>query len=139
MPVRPAIIPGLVYDDAPAAIGFLVRAFGFTEHLVVPGSGGTVAHAQLALDGNLLMLSSITPDKRARYEMNSPAALGATTACMNVVLDDPDAHHARAAAAGAEIVAAPHANDYGGRGYEARDPEGHLWCFMSYDPYSPAL
>jgi uncharacterized glyoxalase superfamily protein PhnB len=26
--------------------------------------------------------------------------------------------------------------DYGGRGYNCRDPEGYLWSFGSYDPWA---
>jgi uncharacterized glyoxalase superfamily protein PhnB len=26
--------------------------------------------------------------------------------------------------------------DYGGRGYSARDPQGQLWNFGSYDPWA---
>ena len=26
--------------------------------------------------------------------------------------------------------------DYGGRGYSCRDPEGHLWNFGTFDPWN---
>ncbi len=139
MPVRPSITPSLVYNDAPAAIGFLCNAFGFTEQLRVPGaSDGQIAHAQLTLgDGIMVMLSSATPGTRERFGMVAPAAAGGlVTACLCVALDDPDAHHARAAAAGADVIAPPHDNDYGGRGYEVRDLEGNVWSFASYDPWA---
>jgi uncharacterized glyoxalase superfamily protein PhnB len=51
-------------------------------------------------------------------------------------VEDADAHHARAVAAGAEVVADLVDQDYGGRGYSCRDPEGHLWNFGTYDPWS---
>ena len=52
---------------------------------------------------------------------------------------DPDAHCAQAKAAGAEIVRGPYANDgYPGRAYDARDPEGNVWNFGSYDPWADA-
>ena len=38
----------------------------------------------------------------------------------------------RAAAAGAEIVRAVRDEDFGSRGFVARDPEGNLWSFGSY-------
>jgi uncharacterized glyoxalase superfamily protein PhnB len=46
-----------------------------------------------------------------------------------------DAHHARAVAAGANVVRAPSTNDYGAeywsdRAYGVLDPEGHLWWFI---------
>ena len=138
MSVRPSITPCLVYDDAVAAIDFLCRAFGFTRNLVVPGaSDRDIAHAQLTLDGNMIMLSSAGPGPRERFGMVAPSATaGLVTACICVTLDDPDAHHAKAAASGAVILAAPHDNPYGGRGYEARDREGNVWSFASYDPYA---
>jgi uncharacterized glyoxalase superfamily protein PhnB len=139
MPVRPSITPALAYHDAPAAIGFLCGAFGFTEQLRVPGPDhNQIIHAQLTLgDGIMVMLSTATPGARERFGMVAPGAVGGlVTACLCVALDDPDAHHARAAAAGADIIAPPHDNDYGGRGYEARDLEGNVWSFSSYDPWA---
>ncbi len=34
----PTIVPTLRYDDAPAAVEWLCRAFGFAIQLVVPGA-----------------------------------------------------------------------------------------------------
>jgi uncharacterized glyoxalase superfamily protein PhnB len=53
-----------------------------------------------------------------------------------VIVEDPDAHHARAVAAGAEVVMPLEDKDYGGRGYSCRDPEGHVWSFGDYDPFA---
>ena len=39
-------------------------------------------------------------------------------------------------AAGAEIVIEIKDEDYGGRDYSCRDPEGHVWNFGSYDPWA---
>ena len=51
-----------------------------------------------------------------------------------MVVDDVDAHCARARGAGAEILVEPFDPEYGGRMYTCRDPEGHVWSFGSYDP-----
>ena len=40
-------------------------------------------------------------------------------------------------AAGAEIVIDLHDTDYGSRDYSAKDPEGYLWDFGTYDPAAP--
>jgi uncharacterized glyoxalase superfamily protein PhnB len=134
MPVRPAIIPGLVYDNAPHGIAFLCDAFGFERHLVVPGEQpDEIIHAQLVLDGCMVMINSPSAE-----EAQSPPT-GRPKLWIYVVIDNPDAHHARAAAAGATIIAAPHDNDYGGRGYEVRDSEGNVWSFGSYDPSAAAV
>ena len=139
MPVRPAIIPSLVYADAPRAIDFLCRAFGFDRVMVIEEDGqpDKVAHAQLNLAGNIIMLNSSTTEMRERYKIAAPGETGGVVSGgIYVTLDDPDAHHARASAAGADIVAPPSDKPYGGRGYDARDPEGHFWSFGSYDPWA---
>jgi uncharacterized glyoxalase superfamily protein PhnB len=53
-------------------------------------------------------------------------------------VEDADKHYARAVAAGAEIVMELRDEDYGGRDYSCRDPEGHVWNFGSYDPWAVA-
>ena len=37
--------------------------------------------------------------------------------------------------AGARIINPPTDQDYGGRSYEARDLEGNVWSFGTYDPF----
>ena len=102
MPVRKAIIPSLVYADAHRAIDFLGTAFGFERVMVVDGEPGQVAHAQLKLADNIVMLSSANPATRERYRVVSPGETGGlVTSGLYVTLDDPDAHHARASEAGA--------------------------------------
>lgn len=134
MPVHDAIIPGLQYADAPAAIDWLERAFGFTRQLVVPDGNNGIAHAQLLLDGNMIMLGSVRgPDV---YGRKTPAEAGGVTMTISVTLDNPDAHHARAAAAGAKIISPVEDMEYGGRSYCARDCGGHVWTFGSYDPWA---
>jgi uncharacterized glyoxalase superfamily protein PhnB len=136
--VRPAIIPCFVYDNAPAAIDFLCAAFGFERHLVATGeTPSDILHAQLTLDGNMIMLSTGRPTTRERFGMVAPGSTnGLVTSCTCVTVADPDAHYAKAKKAGAGIVMEPHDNPYGGRGYEARDPEGNVWSFSNYDPWA---
>ena len=142
MPVKPAIIPTLRYADAPAAIRFLCDAFGFEEHAVYADDRdpSIVHHAQLVRDGNMIMLSSTRSADDSEYDRKartrSVAEAGGVTQAIYVVLDDVDGHADRARAAGAEIFMAPEDQDYGGRCYSARDPEGHVWSFGSYDPWA---
>ena len=62
----------------------------------------------------------------------------ASTVSLYVVVEDPDAHHERAVAAGASVVRPLEDMDYGSREYSVRDPEGNLWSFGTYDPYRAA-
>lgn len=128
------IFPAVSYEDAPAAIEWLKRAFGFTEQLVVPGENGMIDHAQLQLRDNLIMLGSARPEL---FGMSTPKRLNGTTMSFYICVPDPDAMHDRAMAAGATIVRALNNTDYGSREFICRDPEGHLWGFGTYDPNSP--
>ena len=127
----PAIVPCLSYRDAPAAIAWLKEAFGFTENMIVPGPDGTIAHAQLALGTGLIMVGSERDDE---LKLRIPCNLGGVTQSIYVVVEDADAHYARAVAAGAEIVRELEDTPYDSRDYSARDPEGHLWNFGTYRP-----
>lgn len=137
---RQSLMPCLRYRDAPAAIDFLCRAFGFERHAVYADDKdpSVVHHAQLRLGDCLVMLSSARDDDaQSIYRWRTPAEAGGVTMCVCCVIDDPDAHHARAEAAGADIVTAPHDNEgYPGRSYNVRDPEGNDWDFGTYDPWA---
>jgi uncharacterized glyoxalase superfamily protein PhnB len=128
---EPRIYPCLRYLDAPAAIAWLGRAFGFEELMVVPGeTAGTVAHAELRMGSCVVMLGSARDDAYGQ----SPRTLGGVTQTVYMAVGDPDALHARAAAAGAEIIRLPTDTDYGSREFSCRDPEGHVWSFGTWRP-----
>jgi uncharacterized glyoxalase superfamily protein PhnB len=134
---RATVIPTMRYKDAPAAIEWLCRVFGFEEHLVVPNPDGTIAHAQLSFGNGMIMLGSARPDEYGRL-LAQPAEIGGReTQTPYVIVSDPDAIYARAKASGAEIVTDIHDADYGGRFFSCRDLEGHHWNFGSFDPWTP--
>ena len=130
------IIPGMRYRDAPAAIEWLCRAFGFSKHLVVPDDNGGIAHAQLVLGGGMIMLGSYRDEGEYDRLVSLPRDVGTNTQAAYIVVDAIDDHYRRAVDAGAEIVYELADQDYGGRLYSAKDPEGHLWNFGSYDPWA---
>lgn len=130
------IYPFMSYDNAPAAIEWLVAAFGFEAVAVYQAEDGTINHAELCLgDAGWVMLSSTHDD---RFNVRTPRSLGASTQGIAAYVDDIDAHYQQAKAAGAELVDDLSDTDYGARGYTARDPEGHLWSFGNYRPGAPA-
>ena len=127
------IIPALRYRDAAAAIDWLCTVFGFARKMVVPGEGGKIAHAELTLDNGMIMLGDVETEYGRLVA--APAKGQPVTQGIYVVVDDVDAHYARAKSAGAEIVIDIKTQDYGGRDYTARDLEGHVWTFGTYDPW----
>jgi uncharacterized glyoxalase superfamily protein PhnB len=131
------VMTGLRYHDAPAAIDWLCRAFGFERHLVVPGeTEGSIAHAELRFGNGMVMLGSAGKHGGGWDEvMTTPREIGGlNTQSLYVIVEDPAAHHARAVAAGAQIVMPLEKKDFGGSGYSCRDLEGHVWSFGDYDP-----
>jgi uncharacterized glyoxalase superfamily protein PhnB len=129
--VTSKLIPTMRYQDAPAAIDWLVKAFGFEKQLVIPNPDGTIAHAQLKFGPDFIMVGSSRDDV---LSMKSPRELGGVTQSIYFYIPGVDVHYDRAKAAGAEIVIELKDMDYGSREYSARDPEGHLWHFGTYLP-----
>ena len=122
------VYPYLNYRDAPAAIDWLEQAFGFERGLVVDEPGGIIAHAQLSLDGGVIMLAT------AREGRKTPVDTAGNHGGLYVAIEDVDAHCERARAAGATITREPNDTEYGSREYGAIDPEGHEWSFGTYRP-----
>jgi uncharacterized glyoxalase superfamily protein PhnB len=116
------IFPTLRYRDARAAIEWLERAFGLAPKEVHEDDTGAVVHAELAFRGNLIMIGS----EREAGDAKGPGVY--------VVVEDPDEHHRVAKEAGAEITMELSDQDYGSRDYAAKDPEGNLWYFGTYQP-----
>lgn len=133
---HPNIFPTLRYEDASAAIDWLGGAFGFEEKEVHRSEDGTVQHAELKLGAGLVMLGQHRGEQ-GWMDSAAPDPL-ASPQGVYVVIGDPDAHHDRAKAAGARIVMGLTDQDYGSREYSARDLEGNLWSFGTYDPYATA-
>ncbi|HEY4957052.1 MAG TPA: VOC family protein [Caldimonas sp.] len=134
---RSTLIPALRYRDAPAAIEWLCRVIGFEKHLVVPGPDNTIAHAQLALGGGMLMLGSVDNGSDYGTRIRQPDEIGGfETQSAYVVVADADAVLARAKAEGWVIVIDIKDEDYGGRGFSCLDPEGRLWNVGTYDPWA---
>jgi uncharacterized glyoxalase superfamily protein PhnB len=131
------VVPMIAYEDAGAAADWLCEAFGFSERgerYVM--EDGTIGHAELELDGEVVMLATPNRDyespKRhretcdaARRWLDNPWVVDGVL----VLVDDLDAHHASAAAAGANVIRPPEEGP-DGRLYTAEDLEGHRWMFQ---------
>lgn len=134
---RSTIVPGMFYRNAPEAIEWLCKVFGFEKHTVFPGPDNTIMHAELTLGGGMIMLGSAT-DKAAERHMKSPLDLGGDQTCgLSLIVPDADEVYARAKTSGATIVEDIEDKPYGGRGFSCLDPEGHIWHVGTYDPWAP--
>jgi uncharacterized glyoxalase superfamily protein PhnB len=133
---KSAVIPALRYRDAPAAIEWLCQVIGFARHAVYEGPNGTIGHAELTLNGGMIMLGSAKDDEHGR-RFKSPDELDGMETCSSyIVVPDVEAVHARAVAAGATIIRPLQKTDYGSREFALSDPEGHSWSLGTYDPWA---
>lgn len=128
------VIPCMRYRDAPAAIDWLCTTFGFEATLVVPNEDGSIAHAQLGFGNSMIMLGSVFDTEFGRL-MKQPSEIAQfNTQSSYLVVNDADQVYDRVKQAGGEILLDIKDEDYGGRGFTCRDPEGHIWSIGTYDP-----
>ena len=118
--------PGLSYDDAHAARGWLA-ALGFEEGIVVEGErSGEIQHSEMLWpDGGRVMVHS---RGKADETFTTPRGSGN----VYVVCDDPDAVWGKAQALGARVLRPMEDTDYGSRGFSIADAEGNAWSFGTY-------
>ena len=133
----PDVIPMLTYEDGFAAMDWLCRAFGFVECARMADESGRLTHGELQTGNGLVMLASPTAayegPRRHRQHCDRAREWSAGPWIVDgvlVLVDDVDAHFARAKREGAVILSeledGPPA-----RRYRAEDPEGHRWMFMT--------
>jgi len=127
----------MAYRNAPEAIEWLCRVFGFEKHAVHPGPDNTIMHAELTLGDGMIMLGSVSDNEYSRFTKQPDQIGGAETRSVSLIVSDADAIYARAKAAGSEILFDIENKPYGGRGFTCRDLEGRIWNVGTYDPWHP--
>ncbi|HEY3050676.1 MAG TPA: VOC family protein [Gaiellaceae bacterium] len=120
----PVVAPYLYYENAAAAMDWLIEAFGFTERMRMARDDSTLDHGELIVGDSVVMLGQPGTDYQSPNSRG-----GRATAGVHVYVDDVDAHYVRAKAAGAVINAEPTDQEYGDRRYDCEDLEGHDWFF----------
>ncbi len=104
------VIPELPYPDVAEAVDWLGRAFAFRPRLRIGNH-----RAQLVYGDGAVIVTQGT------------AAGGGHSVLVRI--ENADAHHAKAQAAGAKILDEPTDYPYGERQYNVEDPAGHRWTF----------
>ena len=124
----PRVTPYLCIDGAAAAIDFYRKAFGATERMRMGGPGSKIGHAEIEIEGGLIMLADEHPD----MDFRSPKALGGSPVTVHMYVADVDAFCARAAAAGATVLRAVADQFSGDRSCQLKDPFGHTWSVATH-------
>ena len=130
-----SVAAAMRYRDVAAASDWLCAAFGFQKQVVAASETGVVHYAQLTFGHAMLMLAPVRDTPLGKYMKQPDEIGGAETQSCYLLVSDADAHYARAKASGAEIILDVQDDEFGGRSYACRDPEGHIWNFGTYDPW----
>lgn len=137
MTIRPgyaAVTPYLVCSDAGAAIDWYTKHLGATERYRLAMPGGGIAHAEIVVNGMVLMVSDAFPD----MGIVAPDGLGGSPVSLQVYVDDADQTFAAMVADGAEALFAVKDQFHGDRSGKLRDPFGHLWFIATNrEPLTP--
>lgn len=134
----PRVIPMLAYADAGAAADWICSAFGFRETERFADRSGTVTDVVLERpDGAIVLVGHPNdayegPRKHAEHCAVAARWLDRPVIVDGLVVyvDDLEAHHAAAAAAGARIISGLETNPLQ-RQYRVEDLEGHRWMFAT--------
>jgi uncharacterized glyoxalase superfamily protein PhnB len=130
--MRQTIYPAVRYADADAALAFLTAALGAQEREVYRDDAGAIHHGEIVIERSIIFIGQF----REPPAPSAPAPAGPSRLSLYLTVGDPDAHHARAVAAGATVTRELVDTEYGSREYSIVDPEGNGWSFGTYDPSS---
>ncbi|MGV0790936.1 VOC family protein [Mycolicibacterium sp. XJ1819] len=120
-------VPIVPFSDPRAGIRWLEQAFGAIPALLVPPEDDQpLQHAEVRVGTGIVMINDAD---RADSPFAEPGPV-----VTYVVVEDPDALHDRAVAAGAEIIMGLTDQEYVSREFAARDPHGNVWSFGTYRP-----
>jgi len=133
----PTVIPMMAYADGPAAMDWLVSAFGFVERARMIGEGGRLSHGELQIGPDaVIMVATPSPHyqgpRRHREECETAMRWQEVPYVVDGVLvyvDDLESHFERARAAGARILSEIEGDEFS-RKYRVEDLEGHRWMFL---------
>ena len=120
--------PYLIVKDAAQAIEFYKKAFGATELMRMPGTGGKIGHAEIKIGDSPIMLADEVPGMGFR----SPESLGGSPISILLYVEDVDVVFSEALAAGAKVQRPVADQFYGDRTGGVTDPFGHVWYIATH-------
>ena len=110
------------------AIEFYKKAFGATERgrLLMPS--GKIGHAEVVIEGSLLMLA----EENIEWGNRSPETIGGNPMTFGLYVKDADQAFKKAVDAGATIVMGIEDMFYGDRVGQVKDPFGYKWMITTH-------
>ena len=122
-----AVIPALAFQGADAAIKWYVNNFGAKEKMRFSNPDGTIAHAEITIGDNVIMLSEENPQYNS-----SPKTLKGNSVNLCIYVPDVDAVVKKATGNGAKLLIETADQFYGDRSGRIQDPFGYVWIISSH-------
>lgn len=120
------VTASLTVKDAARAIEFYKKAFGAEERERMVGPQGGIMHAEITIGSSIVMLADEMPGMTRGVE-----AYGGSPVSFYVYVNDADAAHKRALAAGAKEAMPMSDMFWGDRTGQVVDPFGYRWTFAT--------
>ena len=122
-----AVIPALAFHGADAAIKWYVNNLGAKEKMRFNAPDGTVAHAEITIGGDVIMLA----EENLQYN-RSPQTLKGNSVNLCVYVQDVDAVVKKATSSGAKLLIPVKDEFYGDRSGRIEDPYGYVWIIATH-------
>jgi PhnB protein len=110
------------------AIAFYKKAFGAIEKLRLLMPDGKIAHAEIEIEGSLLMMADENPD----WGTKSPDTLGGNPVTIGLYVAEVDQVFQKAIDAGATVIMPVKDEFYGDRAGQVLDPFGYKWMIATH-------
>ena len=114
--------------DCNAAIEFYKSVFGAVEKLRLLLPDGKIAHAEILIEGSLLMLA----DENVDWGTKSPLTLGGNPVTIGLYVQDVDQVYLKAINSGATSIMPVRDEFYGDRVGQVLDPFGYKWMITTH-------
>src|SRR4051812_41713071 len=116
-----AVTPYLIVKDVNAQLDFCTRAFGATVHMKMQMPDGSVGHCDVVINGAHVMMGQARPPQHQ-----------AMPAMIHLYVQDADAVHAKALAAGGTPDMPLTDHFYGDRAGSVKDVNGNTWYISTH-------
>jgi len=118
----------ITIKDCSAAIEFYKKAFGATEGVRLLMPNGSIAHAEVLIEGSLLMMA----DENLEWGNKSPLTIGGNPMTFGLYVKDANQAFQKAIDAGATPVMPVTDMFYGDRVGQIMDPFGYKWMITTH-------
>ncbi len=122
------VTPSIVLKDAKKALEFYKKAFGAEVLMQMAGPQDSVLHAEIKIGDSIIMLADEWPG----HFVQAPPTVKGTTHTLHIYVQDVDAAHTKAVAAGATEKMPPEDMFWGDRFSSVMDPYGHSWSIGTH-------